>query len=62
MINDRFFQRSYVIAGIAMLVVFIFLVRLFMLQIIDQSTKQKADSNALVRQTVYPSRGLLSIT
>lgn len=59
MINDRFFRRSYIIAGIAILVVFIYLVRLFMLQIVDQSTKQKADSNALVRQIVYPSRGLI---
>lgn len=59
MINDRFFRRSYIIAGIAILVVFVYLVRLFMLQVVDQSTKQKADSNALVRQTVYPSRGLI---
>lgn len=59
MINDRYFRRSYVIGGIAILIVGIYLIRLFMLQVVDQSTKQKADSNALVRQTVYPSRGLI---
>ena len=30
-----------------------------MVQIIDQSTKEKADNNALLRQTIYPSRGLI---
>ena len=29
------------------------------MQIIDQSTKDQADNNALVRQTIYPSRGLI---
>lgn len=59
MVNDKYYKRSYFIGGFAVLVVLCFLIRLFDLQIIDQSTRQKADSNALVRQTVYPSRGLM---
>ena len=59
MVNDEHYKRSYFIGGFAVLVVLVFLIRLFVLQIIDQSTRQKADSNALVRQTVYPSRGLM---
>lgn len=42
-----------------MLVVLVFISRLFWLQVIDQSQKAKADSNALLRQVIYPSRGLI---
>ena len=59
MINDSFYRRKYVIGGIAVLVVLTYIVRLFLLQVIDQSTKEKAENNAQLRQTVYPSRGLI---
>ncbi|MCQ2342428.1 MAG: penicillin-binding protein 2 [Paludibacteraceae bacterium] len=36
-----------------------YIVRLFALQVIDQSRRVKADNNALVRQPVYASRGLI---
>ena len=59
MINDRFYRRRYVISAIAVGVVLLYVCRLFYLQIIDQSTRDKADNNALLRQTIYPSRGLI---
>ena len=59
MINDQYYKRSYVISGIAIVIVLVFIIRLFYLQIIDQSTKDQADNNALVKQTIYPSRGLI---
>ena len=59
MINDKNYNRRYVIAGIAVLVVLTYIVRLFILQIIDQSTQGKAETNAQLRQTIYPSRGLI---
>ena len=59
MTNDPYNRRPYIIAGAVALVVLIFIIRLFWLQIIDQSQKQKADNNALLRQVVYPSRGLI---
>ena len=59
MINDQFYKRRYIISGIAVGVVLVFIIRLFFLQIIDQSTKDQADNNALVKQTIYPSRGLI---
>ena len=59
MINDPNYNRRYVIAGIAVLVVLIYIVRLFILQVIDQSTQGKAETNAQLRQTIYPSRGLI---
>ena len=59
MINDQYYRRRYVISGIAIVIVLVYIIRLFYLQIIDQSTKDQADNNALVRQTIYPSRGLI---
>lgn len=59
MINDKYYSRRYVIAGIALLVVLIYVIRLFSLQIIDKSTLDKSYSNALVNQAIYPSRGLI---
>ena len=59
MINDPNYNRRYVIAGIAILVVLTYIVRLFILQVIDQSTQGKAETNAQLRQTIYPSRGLI---
>ena len=59
MINDQNYRGRYVISGIAIVVVLVYIIRLFYLQIIDQSTKDQADNNALVKQTIYPSRGLI---
>lgn len=59
MINDKYYRRRFVISGIAVGVVLVYIMRLFYLQIIDQSTKDQADNNALVKQTIYPSRGLI---
>ena len=59
MTNDPYSRRPIIITGSVVLVVLIFISRLFWLQIIDQSQKAKADSNALLRQVIYPSRGLI---
>ena len=59
MINDQYYRRRYVISGIAIVIVLVYIIRLFYLQVIDQSTKDQADNNALVKQTIYPSRGLM---
>ena len=59
MINDPNYRRRYVISGIAVGIVLVYIIRLFYLQIIDQSTKDQADNNALVKQTIYPSRGVM---
>ena len=59
MINDQYYRRRYVISGIAIGIVLVYIIRLFYLQVIDQSTAGQADNNALVKQTIYPSRGLI---
>lgn len=59
MLNDPYYKRKYVIGGIAIAVVLVYIIRLLFLQVIDQSTQEKAENNAQLRQVVYPSRGLI---
>ena len=40
-------------------VIFILLVRLFIIQIIDDSYKRDADNNSMVYHTIYPPRGIV---
>ena len=51
--------RKYVIGGVAALIVFIYIVRLFMLQITSDDYKMSADSNAFLKKIEYPSRGAI---
>ena len=60
MINDyRFENRKFVIVGIVMAIVLVFIGRLFSLQIINDEYKKHADSNAFLDKTIYPSRGVM---
>lgn len=59
MTTDQFYKRQYIISGIAVGVVFLYIVLLFHLQIIDSSTKEKAERNALTKQLIYPARGMI---
>lgn len=52
-------KRKYVIGSFIIIIAAIFLVRLFDLQINDEKYKRSADSNAFLKKTVYPSRGLI---
>ena len=47
------------VAGIAVGIVLIYIVRLFFLQIVSDDYKKHADSNAFRRDVIYPSRGLI---
>ena len=50
-------QRKYVIGSIFILVALIILIKLFIIQIADDSYKHSSDSNTLRYITQYPSRG-----
>ncbi len=50
-------QRKYIIGSIFILVAVILLIKLFIIQIIDDSYKQSSESNTLRSVTLYPSRG-----
>lgn len=52
-------NRRYVIIGAVVLLVLIFIVRLFYLQVVDNDYKAWADSNAFLKKTLYPSRGII---
>ena len=49
--------RHYVIGGVALLIVVVYMIRLFMLQITSDDYKKSADSNAFLKKIEYPSRG-----
>ena len=55
----RLEKRKYVVGGFVVALALIFLIRLFELQVVDNRYKENADSNAFLRKTVYPSRGLI---
>ena len=55
----RLEKRKYVIGGFITLIVIIYVVRLFGLQVGDVKYKESADSNAFLRRVIYPSRGLI---
>lgn len=52
-------KRKYIIGGFITVIVIIFLIRLFNLQVSDGTYKENAESNAFFRKVLYPSRGLI---
>lgn len=57
--NYNLEKRKYVVGVFIILIALIYLVRLFNLQIQDGRYKASADSNAFLKKTIYPSRGLI---
>ena len=52
-------KRKYVIGAAAILIVLVYVVRLFDLQILTDEYKRYADNNAFLNQVQYPSRGAI---
>ena len=52
-------KRKYTIGGVVTLIVLVFIIRLFTLQIMSDDYKRNADSNALLQRVKYPPRGLI---
>ena len=59
MINSRinYSSRKYVVMAIFVIVVLVLLVKLFMIQVVNQSYKASSDNNTLRYVTQYPARG-----
>ena len=55
----KFEKRKYIIGGFILIIALIYAVRLFDLQLNDERYKKSADSNAFLKKTVFPSRGLM---
>lgn len=52
-------KRKYVIGGFICLIVLIYIIRLYNLQVGDDKYKTSADSNAFLERIIYPARGLI---
>lgn len=52
-------MRRYVIGGVATLIILVYIIRLFTLQLWSDDYKKNADSNAFRKEVQYPSRGLI---
>lgn len=53
-------KRRYVIGGVAIVIVVIYIIRLFVLQIMSEDYKKNADSNAFQKKIEFPSRGVIT--
>jgi len=58
--DHGFENRSYVIGGVATLIVVVYIIRLFTLQITSDDYKKSADSNAFLKRIDFPSRGIIT--
>ena len=54
-------KRKYVIGAAAIVIVLIYVFRLFDLQIMTDDYKKNADSNAFLNKIQYPSRGAIYV-
>lgn len=53
-------NRKYVLGGVAVLIILIYIFRLFTLQLMSEDFKKNADSNAFLKRIQYPARGAIS--
>ena len=52
-------NRKNLLVGLVVVVVLIYLIQLFRLQVVESDYKEWADSNAFLKKTLYPARGIL---
>ena len=58
--NFELEKRRYVISGVAIVIVIIYIIRLFSLQIMSDDYRKSADSNAFLKRIEFPSRGVIT--
>ena len=58
--NFNLENRRFVIGGVAIAIVLIYIVRLFTLQLLSDDYKKNADSNAFLKKIEFPSRGVIT--
>ena len=59
-VNYDLEKRKFVLGGVAILIILIYLIRLFMLQLLSDDFKRNADSNAFLQRIQYPARGIIT--
>jgi penicillin-binding protein 2 len=58
-VENKYVNRKLIISGLFILMIFIYILRLFYLQVPDNHFKRSAENNATRHMTQYPSRGLI---
>lgn len=53
-------SRRLVIGGVAIVIIMVYIIRLFTLQLLSDDYKKNADSNAFLKKIEFPSRGSIS--
>ena len=53
-------NRRFVIGGVATIIVVVYILRLFTLQLMSDDYKKNADSNAFLKKVEFPSRGAIT--
>lgn len=59
MLDYNLEKRRFVIGGVAIAIVVIYMIRLFTLQIMSDDYKKNADSNAFLKHIEFPARGAI---
>lgn len=54
-----FEKRKYIIGGVAIAIIALYITRLFFLQLTSEDYRLRADSNAFRKEILFPSRGLI---
>lgn len=57
--DHSFENRKYIIGAITLVIVLVYIVRLFTLQILSDDFRKSADSNAFLKKIEYPARGAM---
>lgn len=55
----KFENRPYIIGGFFSVIIIIFIVRLFSIQVVDDSFKTSSENNVIRKETDHPRRGLI---
>ncbi|MBQ9560755.1 MAG: penicillin-binding protein 2 [Prevotella sp.] len=59
MSTSDFSNRKYIIGAVTFVIVLVYIIRLFVLQIMSDDFRKSADSNAFQKKIEYPSRGAI---
>lgn len=53
-------KRVYILAGITVVIILVYILQLFNLQIVSTDYKESAAGNAFLNKTIYPQRGIIT--
>ena len=57
--KKNYSDRKWMVIGIFLIIGFIFIARLYYVQIVEEKYRLSANSNVIRRHTIYPARGIM---